>query len=295
MASEVIITKEICSLPKRADDAHKGDFGRLVIIGGCCDPRDAMVGAPALAATAAFRAGAGLCQLMVPEAIRVAAATLAPCATARTLPTGIDELIGAIEGFRADVLAFGPGLGRSLSSELLVSLLARFPGPIVIDADGLNLLAATDPFDVPSPERIVLTPHVGEMRRLLAGRGRDDTFGKSSADRRRAALDLVEAYGCVTVLKGRGTVVTDGRRLYVNETGNSGMATGGTGDVLTGVIAALIGQGMNPLEASILGVHVHGLAGDFAAEELGRRSVTATDVVQFLADAFCEQDLSERD
>ena len=115
-----------------------------------------------------------------------------------------------------------------------------------------------------------MTPHPGEARRLLSARGRPCPVDETAPARRQAACDLVAAYGCTVVLKGRHTVVTNGDRLFVNETGNSGMATGGTGDVLTGVIAGLIGQKMDPLEASILGVYLHGLAGDYAAEELGR-------------------------
>jgi NAD(P)H-hydrate epimerase len=106
-------------------------------------------------------------------------------------------------------------------------------------------------------------------------------------------LALVHEYGCIAVLKGSGTIVTNGERMYINETGNSGMATGGTGDVLTGVIAALIGQKLDPFEAAILGVYLHGLAGDFAAEELGRRSITALDVIEFLSDALREIELSD--
>jgi NAD(P)H-hydrate epimerase len=104
---------------------------------------------------------------------------------------------------------------------------------------------------------------------------------------------LVEAYGCTAVLKGHGTIVTNGDRMYINETGNAGMASGGTGDVLTGVIAALLGQHLAPMEAAILGVYLHGLAGDFAAEELGRRSMTATDVIEYLPEALNEYEMTE--
>ncbi len=293
MSSNLIVTKEISPLPVRADDAHKGEVGRLVIIGGYCDDTTAMVGAPALAAGAAFRSGIGLCQLMVPQAIRTAVSVLVPSATLRSLPTDAAAIIEAVEAFGADVVALGPGLGTSLPESVIAAVLTRFSGPVVLDADGLNLLAKADPFDIPRPGRVVLTPHPGEMRRLLSARGRDLPVDNAPNARRAAALALFEAYGCVVVLKGRGTIVTDGRRLYVNETGNSGMASGGTGDVLTGVIAALIGQKLNPFEAAILGVHLHGLAGDFAAEELGRRSVVAMDIVEFLADAFCEHELSD--
>lgn len=292
MASELIITREIASLPPRAEDAHKGDAGRVVIIGGCCD-EVMMVGAPALTAQAAFRSGAGLVQMMVPEPIRAAAAILAPCATTRTLPTELAPLLDAVHDFHADVVALGPGLGSSLDPAVLTGFLAEFEGPVVLDADGLNVLANAQPCEIPNPRRVVMTPHPGEMRRLLASRGKDLNIENTLGSRRAAACALVEIFGCVAVLKGHGTIVTDAERLYVNETGNAGMATGGTGDVLAGMIAALIAQRMSTLEAAILGVYLHGLAGDFAAEELGRLSMTAQDLVEYLPEAFCDHELSE--
>ncbi|MGD2109268.1 MAG: NAD(P)H-hydrate dehydratase [Phycisphaerae bacterium] len=291
MPSEPVLTREIAPLPERRDDAHKGDVGRLVIIGGCCD-ETLMVGAVALAANAAFRSGAGLVQLFVPEPIRSAAAVLAPCATTRTLPTDAPGLLDAVAAFRADVVALGPGLGKSLTPEVVAEFVASFGGPIVVDADGLNALAEAPPLAVPNSKRVILTPHSGEMRRLLAARGRSAEVGRSAAGRRKAAAELTALYGCTAVLKGRATVVTDGDRLYVNETGNAGMATGGAGDVLTGVIAGLLGQGLHPLEAGILGVYLHGLAGDFASEELGRLSMTAMDLVEYLPEAFSEHEMS---
>lgn len=292
MSVDVIITREIPPLPRREDDAHKGSVGRIIILGGCAD-EVSMIGAPALAANAAFRGGAGLVQLFVPQAIRDAVASLAPCTTVRRIPEDVERLLGAAEEYQADVAVVGPGLGRTLSPAAVVEFVQRFQGPVVLDADGLNLVALADRFRFEHPERVVMTPHPGEIQRLLASRGLDRIVGPTSAARRAAACALVETYGCNAVLKGRGTIVTNGRRLYVNETGNSGMATAGTGDVLTGLIAALIGQGMVPFEASILSVYLHGLAGDFAAEELGRRSMTALDLIEFLQDAFCEWENAE--
>lgn len=291
MPLDPTITREIASIPQRSSDAHKGDVGRLIIIGGCCD-EVMMVGAPALAANAAFRCGAGLVQILVPGEIRAAVAVLAPCATVRTLPIDAEALIAAVNDFGGDVVVLGPGLGRSLKPETIAEFLTGFPGPIVIDADGLNGLAEAPRFEIPDPSRVVMTPHPGEARRLLLSRNVDQTIDVSVESRRAAACALVETYGGIAVLKGRGTVVTDGERIYINETGNAGMATGGAGDVLTGVIAALIGQRVNPLEAAILGVYLHGLAGDFAAEELGRLSMTAMDLVEYLPEAFCEQDMA---
>ncbi|MCH8242553.1 MAG: NAD(P)H-hydrate dehydratase [Planctomycetes bacterium] len=287
MPTDVTITREIAPLPERKPDAHKGDAGRVVVIGGSCG-EVMMVGAPAMTASAAFRTGSGLVQLFVPEALRAAVAVLSPCATIRTLPTASEALLSAIGEFRADVIAVGPGLGRSIEPTVLVDLLKSHSGAVIIDADALNLLAEADPFDIPVPNRIVLTPHLGELNRLLAARGMARKVTRDPASRRDAACALVEAYGCTVVFKGRGTIVTNGDRLYVNETGNVGMATAGTGDVLTGILASLMGEAMPAFEASILGVYLHGLAGDFAAEELGRRSLTATDVIDYLPEALCD-------
>lgn len=291
MAVDPVITREIVPLPERADDAHKGDVGRIAVIGGCCDEQ-AMVGAPALAANAALRSGAGLVQMIVPEALRTAVAVLAPCATTRTLPLEADALLDAVTAFGADVAALGPGLGESLSPSVVAEFLKRCPCRVVVDADGLNLLALAPAVEFSNPQRTVLTPHPGEISRLLKANGRDLTVDRSASSRRTAACALYDIYGCVVVLKGRGTVVTNGERLYVNNSGNAGMATGGAGDVLTGVLAAMIGQGIEPLEAAILAVYLHGLAGDFASEELGRHAVTAMDLVEYLPEAFSEHEMT---
>jgi NAD(P)H-hydrate epimerase len=286
-----IITREIAPLPDRSDAAHKGEVGRIAIIGGCCS-EVVMVGAPALAANAALRTGAGLVHMLVPEALRTSVGVLAPCATTRTLPMDADALLEAVSDFGADVVALGPGLGDSLTPEVIIDFLSKLTQPVVLDADGLNQLAALPGGAIAHPQRIVMTPHPGELARLLSNRGIDAAIDTRPDSRHTAAQALSQAYGCIVVLKGRGTVVTNAERLYVNETGNAGMATGGTGDVLTGVIAALIGQDMDPYEAAILGVYLHGLAGDFAAEELGRWSMTALDLVEYLPEAFSEYGMS---
>lgn len=280
------VTHEIAPVPHRGVDAHKGDVGRIVIIGGCHD-ETVMIGAPALAANAAFRSGAGLVELLVPAELRKAVGVLTPCATLRTVPVDVEGLLEAVAAFRADVVVMGPGLGHTLSPDVVAAFLTRYEGSIVLDADGLNRLSEAGMPTIPDPGRVMMTPHEGEMRRLLGIDG-----AGASASRRDSALELVERFGCTVVLKGRGTVVTNGERMYVNETGNAGMATGGSGDVLGGVIAALVGQRMAPFEGAILGVYLHGLAGDFAAEELGRCSMTALDLIDYLAEAFCDHEMS---
>ena len=293
MGDGIIITREIAALPKRDDEAHKGDVGRIVVLGGSAiDP--IMIGAPALAANAALKSGAGLVQIVVPRGIENAVAVLAPCATLRHLSqTGDSDAVWAcVEMFACDVLAVGPGLGDTLPVDVLVSLIDRVGVPVVVDADGLNTLAKAGAFRFAQPSRVVLTPHPGEMRRLVQACGLDLNLDRTPESRQAVAVAVARHYGCHVVLKGRHTVVTDGHRVYINETGNAGMATGGAGDVLTGVVAALLGQKLEPLEAAILAVYLHGLAGDFAAEELGRHSLTATDIITYLPEAFCDHGMS---
>lgn len=291
MRHDLIITREIAHLPPRGEEAHKGDAGRVMVVGGCGNAEVAMVGAPALVAGAVMRAGAGLVQVMVPAEIRAAVLGIVPVATARTLPPSSADILRAVHEYQADVIALGPGLGETLSGQTIAEVLAAFGGPCVVDADGLNQLAAVGRFDLPQPHRVVLTPHPGEARRLLAARGDSRDITAAPESRRDAALALTDLYGCSVVLKGRHTVVTNGDRLYVNETGNSGLATAGTGDVLTGVIAGIIAQKVSPFEAAILGVYLHGLAADYAAEELGRRSLIATDLLDYLPEAICEHEM----
>jgi len=286
MAKRLKSIRSIPKLPARSRDAHKGDFGRVLVVGGSIG----MVGAPALAANAALRGGAGLVKIACPDLTQQATAGLAPCATSVPLPSMSDGVISArATGLlrrladEHDVLAIGPGMGQGPGvAKVVVGLLALPDKPKVVDADGLNNLAAAGDWWRRAVGPIVLTPHPGEMRRLMAGAG----LKLDPEDRQASAVALARLTGTVVVLKGAGTVVTDGDRVFVNRTGNPGMASGGTGDVLTGLIAALIGQGMSALDAAVLGVHLHGLAGDLAAEELGEVSLTAVDVIEFLPEAF---------
>jgi NAD(P)H-hydrate epimerase len=180
------------------------------------------------------------------------------------------------------VVAVGPGLGRSSDlTELVLSLIAQTQTPLVVDADGLNALQGQATRLRGRAAPLVLTPHPGEFARLL-----DSDIATVQADRQGWAVRFAAEHELVLVLKGQGTVVTDGRRVYVNTTGNPGMATGGTGDVLTGLVAALLGQGLEAFAAAQLGVYLHGKAGDLARDELGEVSLIATDLLAYLARAF---------
>jgi hydroxyethylthiazole kinase-like uncharacterized protein yjeF len=289
MAGNVQRIRTLPHLPRRRRDAHKGDFGRVLVVGGS----GGMIGAVALAANAALRGGAGLVTFAAPRTVQPFIATLCPCATSVALATNAaGELTGEAvrqvtqAAARADVRAAGPGLATGPVQQQIVRVLLGQSHPLVLDADALNNLAAID--DWPTLRRCptVLTPHPGEFARLT----RQET-DKVQADRQAAVLAAVrtwlaasnsQAGTLVCVLKGAGTIVCDGKRLYLNRTGNPGMASGGSGDVLTGLIAAFIGQKLPPFEAACLAVYCHGRAGDLAARKLGEVSLIASDLLEFL-------------
>ena len=278
-------------LPPRRPDSHKGDYGRVLIIGGS----QGMAGAMGLAGMAALRSGAGLVRLAIPQGIQATVAGYEPCYTTIGLPqddggriadSAIPILENAIQ--EATVVAFGPGLGRSADLIRLATwLYETVAQPLVIDADGLNALSALREILSTKGERLptangprIFTPHPGEFARLLGIQKFDPT------DRERLARDYAAQHRVVLLLKGSRTILTDGERSFQNSSGNPGMATGGTGDVLTGVIAALLGQGLPPLDAVRLGAYAHGLAGDFAAERLGQTGLIARDLVEYLPSVF---------
>lgn len=281
---------DIPGLPARADDAHKSTVGRIMVVAGSMG-EIGMAGAAVLTSNAALRSGAGLVCVATQRELMSTVSVTTPCATTMTISPGAD--IGELAvRWGADVVAIGPGLGDLITAEQMVHLMDRFSGGLVVDADALNALSRAGRWSAKWPHNVVLTPHPGEMKRLRDGWGlpvRGEKRGSNRGDdRERIAHEFAVETGAVVVLKGAHTVVADSNRVYVNQTGNSGMATGGAGDVLTGVIAALIGQQLSAFDAAVLGTHLHGLAGDFAAEELGRISLTATDLIDFLPDAFCD-------
>lgn len=280
------LVKKIPALPPRATDAHKGDFGKVCIIAGSVG----MSGAAALAAKAALRAGAGLVKAAVPRSILPIVAALEPSYTTIPLPEDKDGRISAQAvntilqaADENDVVAFGPGVGTSGElRQVTEALITKENLRLIIDGDGLNNLSGIKNWTAELKAKLILTPHPGEMKRLWAGLFREPM----ESQRNQQAVKLSQYTKAVTVLKGAATVVTDGEKLYVNKTGNPGMATAGSGDVLTGIIAALCGQKLNNLDAAILGVYIHGLAGDIAAEKLGQISLIATDIIETLGEAF---------
>jgi NAD(P)H-hydrate epimerase len=276
--------------PRRSRCGHKGDYGTVFGIGGS----RGMAGSVALAGRAALLTGAGLVRLAVPDPILETVAGYSPEPT--TIPCPADHAgrfaLAALKPLlqhAADCTAlfFGPGLGRSDDlDQLVVQFLRQNSKPVVVDADGLNALSAAgvDSLHFPHVQPIILTPHAGEFARL---RHEPTPPEECLKDRKAAAQDFARRYDVLLVLKGHETIITDGEQLTLNSTGNPGMATGGSGDVLTGMIAALIAQNFSPLfDAVRLAVHLHGLAGDFAAEQLGEESVTATAILDAIPKAF---------
>ncbi len=280
------IVREVPKLEPRPVDGHKGTFGRVYVVTGSLG----MTGAAALVGRAALRAGAGLVRVATAKSALPIVAAIEPAYTTQPLAEdaagrvsvkAINAILSAAQ--EHDVVAIGPGLGQSPGLRSIVETLVRQEDlRLIIDGDGLNNLSTLGDWPQKRKARVILTPHPGEMKRLWSGLFREDM----PQDRQEAAMRLASRTGAVIALKGVGTVVTDANRMYVNTTGNPGMATAGSGDVLTGVIAALMGQGLDNFDATVLGVYTHGLAGDIAAEQLGQISLIATDIIDALPQAF---------
>ena len=269
-----IITREFVQtiIEKREREIHKGDCGRILIVAGS----HGMAGAAILAATAALRTGSGLVQVAIPKDLFPIVQVGIPEATC------LERDLRKIDLSLYDAIAVGPGLGQSDESiDAVKYLLANYDGKMVLDADGLNILAYNNLFDlIKDKENIVITPHMGEAKRLL---------GHLKEERKETAIELYRKTKAITVLKGHATVVaTDNEKTYINTTGNPGMATAGSGDVLTGIITSLLGQGKSAKEAALAGVFVHGLAGDLAAETVGEYGLIAGDIAYYTAIALKE-------
>jgi hydroxyethylthiazole kinase-like uncharacterized protein yjeF len=275
-------------LAPRPIDAHKGDFGHLLVLAGS----PGKTGAAAMICHGAMRTGAGLVTLGIPASLnpileaKLTEAMTAPLPDAATGYLSADawDLIRQLaEGKTA--LALGPGLstGRQVQ-ELILNLVPQVTLPMVIDADGITALASRPEVIKRCKNTVILTPHPGEMARL-AGL----TVQKVQEDRLGVAKGFASAYGCIVVLKGNRTVIaTPEEEVYINQTGNPGMASGGMGDILTGMIGGLVAQGLPPLEAAKWGVFLHGLAGDRAAQQIGEIPLIASDIIDYLPDTLSE-------
>ena len=263
-------------LPDRNPWGHKGNFGKLLLL---CGSRG-YTGAAFFAAMGALRSGAGLVFLGVPESIYgIEAVKLnepvifpLPDAGGRLSADAVPEILTRLP--QMDAVLVGPGLGQSEGTLAVVrAVLEKAECPVVVDADGINVLSAHRDLLRGRKSPTILTPHDGEFARL---------GGVIGEDRMAAAAALAEELGCVVLLKGHETCITDGTDGYLNPTGNPGMAVGGSGDVLAGVITALLGAGLSPLEAAACGAWLHGAAGDRCAAELGQYGMLPTDMLSAL-------------
>ncbi len=267
MNNRCLITKEYVNniIRQRPQDIHKGQCGRVLIIAGS----KAMTGAAVLCARGALRSGAGLVYVSLPSEVFPVVQI--------SVPEAICVLRSPETDFGMyDAVAVGPGIGVDAENKALIrKILKEYRKTLVIDADGLNTVASADLFEDmrTSSADIVITPHMGEAARLL---------GTMPSDREEIAQNLSALTGATAVLKGAGTVVASaGEKSYINTTGNPGMATAGSGDTLTGIIASLSAQGYSGFDAAACGVYIHGLAGDMAADATGQWGITASDIAEF--------------
>lgn len=263
-------------LPKRDENAHKGNFGRILLLCGSLG----YTGAAYFAAMGALRTGAGLVYLGVPESIyAIEAGKLnepvifpLPDQGGRLDKSAIPEILERLP--RMDAVLIGPGLGLGTGPEaVLTAVLTHAACPVVVDADGITLLVRHMDILRGRMAPTVLTPHDGEFARL---------FGPVGEDRMASARAAARDSRSIVLLKGHRTYITDGTRDYRNTTGNPGMATGGSGDVLAGILASLLGQGLEPLEAAACAAWLHGKAGDLCAEDLGEYGMLPTDLLGYL-------------
>lgn len=278
---------QIPALPSRPTDGHKGTFGRVMIVAGS----QGMSGAAILSGVSALRAGAGLVYLTIPDCILGVVASYEPsyltlpqpCSEQGQLKLAARETILDTAGDMSAV-AIGPGLGQCDElADLVEAIYENLSVPLVVDADGLNNLVDSKLLlSAPNGPR-VLTPHPGEFSRLSGL-----SIEEVQANREEVAFYFAGKSQSIVILKGPGTVVTDGERLFVNSSGNSGLGTGGTGDVLTGIVVSLLGQGLEPFDAACLGVHLHGMAGDLAAADLSQPGLIASDLPLYLTRAILQ-------
>lgn len=283
LVEKEMVTKFFKPYPQ---DAHKGIFGRVFILAGS----SGMTGAACLAGEAAIKSGAGLVTIGSPLSVQDVIATK----TTEVMTLGLSETknrtlsIDALDksldfADKCDSVAIGPGLSREKDTQRFVlEFIKRCKTPMVIDADALNALAKDPEVIKDAQSPVIITPHPGEMSRLLS-----TSLQEIQQNRVKSAKLAAKRFLCTVVLKGAATLIsTTDNEIFINSTGNPGMATGGSGDVLTGIIAALLARGLEPEQAAIAGVYIHGLAGDLSAEEIGEISLTAGDLIAFLSKAF---------
>lgn len=279
----IIDEKILKELPRRIPHSNKGTYGKVLCIAGSVN----MAGAAYLCGCAAYRAGAGLVRILTPEENRVILQTLLPEAVLTTYARENPDWEMVMEAMDwSDAIALGPGLGQEpCAAELVRLAMSSWSGPLVIDADGINLLGREKELLRRSEAKVILTPHVGEFARFTG-----QPVKKAAEDVPGEALAFAKEYGRICVLKDAPTAVglPDGR-CFVNSTGNNGMSTGGSGDVLTGVIAGLLGQGLSLEKAALLGVWLHGRAGDLAAGREGAYGLMARHLIEFLPKAMKEE------
>jgi len=254
---------------KRLPDSHKGNHGHALIIAGS----KAKMGAAIISAKSALRAGAGLVTLYIPKKERLAIFTAVPEAMVEFREENNDW-----EKYTA--IAVGPGLGTDTPAERKVELvIEKIKSPTVFDADALNILAKNQSLLSIIPSKSIITPHVKEFDRLFG-------IHFSVEKRQLKAIEKAAELHCIIVLKGHKTFITDGTQSFQNTTGNAGLAKGGSGDALTGIITAFVAQGYEPINAAILGVYLHGLAADITLETQSTESMLVTDVIENLGKAF---------
>ena len=268
------------TIVRRPEDAHKGDFGKVLVFAGSAG----MAGAGLLCAKAALKSGAGLVRFLLPsldDAIYPILQVGVPEATCTAFESGTD--LGEYT-----VIAAGSGLGREPKrKEILSKIIETYKGILVLDADALNIISSNEHLAElvsGSGADIIITPHAGEARRLLGVKPGELFSIAHPQAREDVARSLTEKYNCICVLKGSHTIVAkqegDYIDMYENTTGNPGMATAGSGDVLSGVIAGFAAQKYSPIDAAKCGVYIHGLAGNLAAHDKGEMGITATDIAE---------------
>lgn len=286
MANEITIEDVRARVPERKEDAHKGTFGHVFVIAGS----RGFAGAAILSCKAALRSGVGLTTTGAPSPLIDVIAGAIPESMTFHMPFTEEHTIAARAAKPAlefaeskSAVALGPGLSRHAETVKFVhAFVSLCPVPTIVDADGLNCISENTDVLRDAKAPVIVTPHPGEMARLIQGTTKD-----VQGDREGTASEFAVKYGCVTVLKGHHTIVaTPDNRVWVNPTGGPELATGGTGDVLTGLIGGLLAQGMDAADAAIAAVYVHGLAGEFAADSKTTRAVIATDLIDALPAAW---------